>query len=181
MLKNEEEFNFTKTVKPNPLVQEDDDICKKRVKNYMSRKDQYEENKEKLYSIIWDQCIDVMQSKLQNKTTFQEIDKEIQCLNLLKKTKGVIFSFKSQQFLIMFMHIAYQKYFNSTQGKNESLNLHYKRSKTTVDVLEHYDANVCHHPGLILKRFHKDGGMNITLENMQLHREQYEEYGEEIK
>ena len=46
MLKNEEEFNFSKPIKPNPPKQEDEDIHKERVKIFVSRKDRYEENKE---------------------------------------------------------------------------------------------------------------------------------------
>ena len=90
------EFEFTKPIKPNPPTQEDEDIYKERVKIYVSRKDRYEENKDKLYSIIWGQCSNAMQSKLQNKTTFQDIDDNGQCLNLLKEIKGIIFNFETQ-------------------------------------------------------------------------------------
>ncbi len=79
-----------------------------------------------------------MQSKLQSNTLFHTIDEQRSCLLLLKEIKGVMFNFDAQQFPIMSMSIAAQKYYNIKQGRYESLTAYYKRFKTCVEVLDHY-------------------------------------------
>ena len=53
----------------------------------VSRKERYVENKDKLYSVIWGQCLDAIRSKLQGKTTFHVINESRDCLLLLKEIK----------------------------------------------------------------------------------------------
>lgn len=108
MLKHEKEFQFTRPSPPSSTptttrAQDsvDQDIYKEQIKGYVARKQKYDENKDKLYSVIWGQCSDNMQSRIQSDTIFQSIDEERSCLLLLKEIKGVMFNFESQQFPIM--------------------------------------------------------------------------------
>ena len=92
-----------------------------------------------------------------------------------------MFNFESQQYPIMSMHQVSQKYFNTKQGRFESLTKYYKRFKTTVEILEHYGANIWYHPSLILKEYKEDGHMNMTINNISNDKILYEEYGKVVK
>ena len=145
MLKHEDEFiieqptapavNQRSTRQNDKSYQVEIDIYKENVKMYVMRKNRYQENKEKLYSVIRGQCSDAMQSKLQSKSRFAEMDEERDCLKLLNEIKAVMFNFETQQYPDMSMHLACQKYFNFKQMKYKSVTDYYKRFKTTIKVL----------------------------------------------
>ena len=77
-----------------------------------------------------------------------------------------MFNFKSQEYPIMSLHHASQKYFNKNQGKDKSLTDYHKRFRTTVEVLEQYGADIWSHPRLILLKYHKEGHRNITIDGI---------------
>ena len=139
------------------------------------------ENKDKLYSVIWGQCLDIIQSKLQSKSTFNDIDESRNCILLLKEIKGIKYNFKSQQYPIMSMNQESVKYFTTRQGKFETLTEYYKRFKTNVEILEHYGANIWYHPSLILKEYKKDGHGDLTIKNISGDRLLFKRYSDIIK
>ena len=104
LLKNEREFEIDRPVAPDiprstrtgdNINQVEMDIYKENIKVYVSRQNRYQENKEKMYSVIWGQCSSSLQSKIQSKL-FQQIDRTRDCLQLLKEIKGVMFNFETQ-------------------------------------------------------------------------------------
>ena len=69
LLKNEREFEINRPVAPDiPRTtrtadnnnQVEMDIYKENIKVYVSRQNRYQENKEKMYSVIWGQCSDAL-------------------------------------------------------------------------------------------------------------------------
>ena len=188
MIKFEKEFVLDRPTQPanagtRTRAQEsmDQDIHREQVKMYVTRGEQYTENKDKLYSVLWGQCSNTIQSKLQSKPTFQAIDEDRDCLLLLKEIKGIMFNFETQQYPIMSMHRALQKYFNAKQGKSEGLTEYYKRFKTNVEILEHYGANVWYHPSLILKEYNEDGHPDVTIDTIHNDVAIYKQYGTVVK
>ena len=108
MLKHEKEYTFNKPSQPSSsgaTTRSQDaieqDIYKEQIKMYVSRRERYMENKDKLYSVIWGQCSDTIQSKLQGKSTFNHIDESRDCIMLLKEIKGIMYNFESQQYPAM--------------------------------------------------------------------------------
>ena len=188
MLKHEKEYTFDKPSQPNSpgtTTRSQDaleqDIYKEQIKMYVSRRERYMENKDKLYSVIWDQCSDTIQSKLQSKSTFNDIDESRNCIMLLKEIKGIMYNFKSQQYPIMSMDQASVKYFTTRQGKFETLTKYYKRFKTKVEILEHYGANIWYHPSLILKEYKQDDHDNMTINNISDNNILFTKYGNIVK
>ena len=185
MLKHEQDFELTRPNAPSGSTRSsstvDQDIYKEKIKGYVARMEKYTENKHKLYSVIWGQCSDSMQSKLQNKDDFDRIDEDHDCLRLLKEIKGVMFNFESEQYPIISMHQATYKYVTARQGKFKTLTEYYKRFKTIVEVLEHYGANIWLHPSLILKEYHRNSQSNITIN--QIHRDwgKYQKHSKTVK
>ena len=81
MIKYKKEFILTRTdpsTNIDTITRAQDtleqDIYKEQIKMYVSHREKYLENKDKLYSVIWGQSSDTIQSKLQSKSTFQHID-----------------------------------------------------------------------------------------------------------
>ena len=116
MLKHEKEYTFDKPSQPNnsgttTRSQDalDQDIYKEQIKMYVSRRERYMENKDKLYSVIWGQCSDTIQSKLQSKSTFNDINESRNCILLLKEIKGIMYNFESQQYPVISMDQAFVK------------------------------------------------------------------------
>ena len=67
LIKNLEEFVIPMPKEPlRPHTQLETDIYKEEIKQYVSRKSKYEANKISLYSIVWGQCTDGMQTKLES-------------------------------------------------------------------------------------------------------------------
>ena len=185
MLKHEEEFNFIPPSAPRITRSNENtveqDIYKEQVKMFVSRRERYNENKDKLFPLIWGQCSNSMQSKLQAKTGFHEIDQSRNCLQLIKEIKGVIFNFESQEYPVLSLHHASQKYFNTRQGKDESITEYHKRFRTTVEVLEHYGADIWSHPRLILLEYQREGHTNVTIDNIYRDQALFQKYKRVIK
>ena len=148
---------------------------------YVSRRERYMENKDKLYSVIWGQCSDTIQSKLQSKSTFNDIDESRDCIMLLKEIKGIMYNFESQQYPVMSMDQTSVKYFTTRQGKFETLTEYYKRFKTNIEILEHYGANIWYHPSLILKEYKQDGHNDTTIDNISDNNVLFKKYGDIVK
>ena len=80
MLKHKQDFVLACPSAPSGLTRSsntvEQDIYKEKIKGYVAQMEKYSENKHKLYSVIWGQCSDSMQSKLQNKDNFVRIDED---------------------------------------------------------------------------------------------------------
>ena len=197
MLKHGEDFVFTHPIHPSANVGAttthrartqaqdvqdiDQDIYKEKIKVYVARSEQYMENKQKLYSIIWGQYSSGMQSKLRGKPLFKDMDNKRDCILLIKEIKGIRFKFESQQYPIMSIYQAATKFPMCKKGKLESLNDNYKRFKTIVNILDHYQVDLWHQPTEIIKEFEKDGHTNITRHNMHKDKDTLDTYVNKVK
>ena len=92
-----------------------------------------------------------------------------------------MFNFKIQQYPIISMYLACQKYFNFKQGKHESVANYFKRFKTIIKLLEHYGSNVWGHPSLIIQEYKKNRQNDINKDNMRENLEAFQRYERIIK
>ena len=185
MLKHKQDFVLARPSAPSGSTRSsstvEQDIYKEKIKGYVARMEKYSENKHKLYSVIWGQYSDSMQSKLQNKDNFTKINEDQDCLRLLKEIKGVMFNFESEQYPIISMHQATYKYITARQGKTETLTDYYKRFKTIIEVLEHYGANIWTHLSLISKEYHRNRQNNISINQIHRDWEEYQKHSKTVK
>ena len=92
-----------------------------------------------------------------------------------------MFNFETQQYPILSMHLACQKFYNIKQGKFEELTNYHKRFKTIVDVLDHYGANIWAHPSLIIQEYKNNGDTEILEENIYDNMEEFNKHKLSVK
>ena len=96
------------------------EIWKKQISNYVKRAEMYNENKNKLYSVIWGQCSDTMKTKLKALKAYEEISEGSDSLKLLKEIKGISYRFETRNNLYSSMHDAKVAFYKNEQGKDET-------------------------------------------------------------
>ena len=63
-------------------------LYKMQMTRYMERTQTYEDNKKKLYMIVWDQCSRAMQNRLESGKGYKRMKSKKNVVKLLKKIKG---------------------------------------------------------------------------------------------
>ena len=76
----------------------------------------YNENIKKLYALVWGQCTDMMQQKLESSTGWDEIWRNGDGLKLLILIKNIAYAFQSQNYPGRAIHEAKKRYFNLMQN-----------------------------------------------------------------
>lgn len=126
-----DELNCTKTEKC---------IWEKQVDQYVKRLDQLEENIRTLYSLIWGQCSEVMQAKLEAMPEYAVASNDNDGVELLKLVKTISFNFQSQKYLHQAVHEAKRRFYTQYQGKTATAQEYLEQFKNHVDVLKHVGA-----------------------------------------
>ena len=102
----------------------------------------YNENLKKLYALVWGQCTDMMQQKLESSTGWDEIWRNGDGLKLLIMIKNIAYAFQSQNYPGRAIHEAKKRYFNLMQNGTTTLKEHLTVFNNLVDVLEHTGGNI---------------------------------------
>lgn len=118
-------------------------MLQQQVTIFMKRKDQYDTNKNSLYTIIWDQCSEALQAKLQGTPEYGNYA-PLSCprIEVLKHIKQVSLKFENITYKPAAVQDAQVALFSFYQTKQDSLHQYYLKFKDLVDVLEHYGAEV---------------------------------------
>ncbi|KAI2510111.1 hypothetical protein MHU86_4278 [Fragilaria crotonensis] len=102
----------------------------------------FNENVKKLYALVWGQCTDMMQQKLESSTGWDEIWRSGDGLKLLILIKNIAYAFQSQNYPGRAIHEAKKRYFNLMQNGSTTLKEHLTVFNNLVDVLEHTGGNI---------------------------------------
>lgn len=120
-----------------------------RVKAHSKRLLNYESNVKTLFSLVWGQCTEALQAKVEADTNYNNMAKVPQDgIQLLKIIKDIAFDYQSQKYLAHAISDAVFKFWTFQQG-NLPTTEYYERFKNHLKVLEHVGANIADHPGLI--------------------------------
>ena len=101
MLRDFADIQFDKLKPTNPGDNADKTnlrIWEKGVDEYAKRMTANRNNKEALYSIIWGQCSESMQSRLKTFDDYDTISEARSCLELLSVIKGITYKFETQRY-----------------------------------------------------------------------------------
>jgi hypothetical protein len=79
-------------------------IWEKIVDDFVIRKTILQENIKKTYSLIWGQCLDVMQQKVEAYPGYSNIAKTGNALALLQTIKNICYQFQVQRLLTQALH-----------------------------------------------------------------------------
>jgi hypothetical protein len=96
-------------------------IWEKFVDEFVTRKTILQENRKKTYSLIWGQCLDVMQQKVEAYPGYSNIAKTCNALALLQTIKNICYQFQVQKHLPQALHEAKRRFYNCHQLQNQSV------------------------------------------------------------
>jgi Reverse transcriptase (RNA-dependent DNA polymerase) len=126
----------------------------------------YNENIKKLYALVWGQCTDLMQQKLESSDGWDAIWRSGDGLKLLILIKNIAYAFQSQNYPARAIHEAKKRYFNLMQSATTTLKEHLTVFNNLVDVLEHTGGNIDDDVGV--ERFVLNGRDKATMTNAEL-------------
>ena len=121
------------------------------ITKYIKRRDKIQANLKKLFSLVWGQCTELMRTKLQQMPSYEEINAHQDSIGLIKSIKGLTFKFDLKQYAPMAMVNIDTRLYKFTQGRQVTDALYYEQFKSLVEVIEHYQGEIGHHPKLILQ------------------------------
>ena len=122
-----------------------------KIKRYLEREQVYEDNKKKLFLVVWDQCSRSMQSKLEALEKFPKIKKKRNVVKLLKNIKGIMYDFDETEFIATSLNSAIMGIYSCKQGNTESCQNYMARFRNNLEVLQYYEGDFGNHLGLIKK------------------------------
>ena len=126
-------------------------IHRQRVNQYLVREQSYEENKKKLFMVVWDQCSKSLQNRLESIQGFDKIKRKRDVLKMLKKIKSHMYDFDETEFLGTSLNTAVMSILNCKQGNSESNANYLARFRNNLDVLEYYGGTFGVHDSLVKK------------------------------
>ena len=102
----------------------------------VKRAEMYNENKNKLYSVIWGQYSDTIKTKLKALNSYEELSEGSDSLKLLKEIKGMSYHFETRDNSYSSMHEAKVAFYKNKQGKDEMNSDYLSRFKDIYQVVE---------------------------------------------
>ncbi len=122
---------------------------RKKFYRYLSRQEKLEDNLRSIYSLVWGQCSNEMQAKLQALDGYDNADKNCDCIWLLTQIKGVMFKFEGQK-EIFHAHVEARSRLETLKQKDsETTNSFLEQFQATVEAFEHYGGSIGSDRGLI--------------------------------
>ena len=110
-------------------------LGKKQLDLYWKRRGIYEDNKMKLYSLIWGQCSKTTQSKLETHIDYQQCKKDYDSLKLIKIIKEFVFKSDDQQYKYKAEDQVKRSYYNLRQTNTMSCQEYFEKVRNIIEVI----------------------------------------------
>jgi hypothetical protein len=104
-----------------------------------------------LYSIIWGQCSEAMQAKVQSDNYYNDMNEDCDSLELIKVIKGIAYKFESQKNIYLALDNAKCAFYTYHQGADKTNANCTSKFKNTIKVIEHYGGNIGEDKALMLE------------------------------
>jgi hypothetical protein len=142
-------FAFTPPTRPTiskEAYDDETDVSQKmefnaKLKTYMKRVEAIEGNSRIIYSVIWGQCSQMMQSKLETLPSYEKMRTNCDCASILKEIQGITHRFEGTRNIFVSLDDAWHRYYIFKQHQNQSLHDFHKEYQGILQVLEHYGAS----------------------------------------
>ena len=138
------------------IPEEDMDIYKEELKQYVKEKRSLSSTMQSLFNIIWGQCSQLMQHKLRAVSSFDTIEDQADTVSLLKEIRSITMQFESHMSIYDGIFEAKRRFFLYKQRPDESNETHLRTYKTLVDSVEHFGGSIMFDPGLLKYEQSKD-------------------------
>lgn len=135
-------------------------IWEERIKDFVKRETIMKENIKALYSLVWGQCSDPMQAKLESLPGFQDVFDRSDGIDLIRLIKNVSFNFESQKYLPHAIHEAKRRFFACSQGRTATCQEYLEKFQNLLSVLEAVGAVIG--PDTSVANALAGGGANVT-------------------
>jgi hypothetical protein len=124
------------------------ELWKDSVKQLGKRISYLDENTRTLYALVWGQCTDILQQKLESTEGFTSVWEEGQGISLLKMIKNITYSFQSQKYPGQSLFDAKKRFYNQVQGRTATVKEYFIQFQNLVDVIKHSGGNITDDNGM---------------------------------
>jgi hypothetical protein len=91
-------------------------MWEKKVDSISKREDQLEHNLRQVYALVWGQCTDILQQKIESEEGFATMSTENDGLLLLKTIKNITYRYQSQKYCPHSLFESKKRFFMQSQG-----------------------------------------------------------------
>ncbi|KAI2499082.1 Reverse transcriptase (RNA-dependent DNA polymerase) [Fragilaria crotonensis] len=109
----------------------------KEVDDYMKRIGALAENIRAMYSLVWGQCSDIMQQKIEACDGFKEMNMKRDGLKLLETIKNLSYQYQSQKYVAQSLLEAKKRFLNCSQGRTVTVKEYQTKFKNLYDVIKY--------------------------------------------
>lgn len=103
---------------------------------YLKKKDKYEEQKAKVFSIVVGQCETSMKNRIESQAGYATAEKDRDVIALLKMIKDIAFDANDKKYPPMQAALAWGQLTKMKQKEDEGLTAYYKRFESVVERIE---------------------------------------------
>ena len=150
-----EELSTPTLTEPLPLIQMDGTVTtinmkkwEKRYNRYLTREEQIENELKKIYAMIWGQCSDAMQTRIQESATYETTRQAKDAIGIVRIIKTISFNYRAHQEPVVAIDAVKHEFFKLCQGKHQSVQEFYGTFKNVVKVNEELGAEIGRDKGI---------------------------------
>jgi hypothetical protein len=121
----------------------------KEVDEYVRNKAYLEENLKTLYSLVWGQCTNVVQARIEALDEHKDISNRGNSIGLLKVIKALVYNFQSQKYWPLAIHDSMRHFYMIYQDKQAMCEAYLEKFQNCIDILEHCGGTVGQATGLL--------------------------------
>jgi hypothetical protein len=137
-------------------------VWDKEIDEYVKRKTQLADNMQTVYSLVWGQCTDVMQQKIEALSVYKTLTTNGDGLTVLKAIKGLMYNFQSQKYLPHALHESKRRFYLCSQGQHTTASTYLEQYQNIVDVIEHTRGLIGNDPGILEALATKKGTADLA-------------------
>ena len=123
-------------------------LWEKKIDSLSKREDQLEHNLRQVFALVWGQCTDILQQKIESEEGFASMSAENDGLLLIKTIKNITYQYQSQKYVPHSLFEAKKRYYMQYQGRTTTVQQFHVQFLNTVDVVKHSGGNIADDVGV---------------------------------
>jgi hypothetical protein len=117
-------------------------IWEKRLDAILKREDQLEHNIRQVYALVWGQCTEILQQRIEAEDGFASMSDENNGLLLLKTIKNITYRYQSQKYIPHSLFESKKRFYTQFQGRTMTTQQYHVQFQNAVDVIKHSGGNI---------------------------------------
>jgi hypothetical protein len=156
VLESIEDLTINTLTEPMPTEQEDGSVTlinmkkwEKRFQGYLSREELCNTALKKVFAIVWGQCSDATQTRIQEDKSYNAVQKTNDGIGLIKIIKSISFNYRAHQEPAVALDAEKYKLYKLTQNKHRTVQEYYDTFKNMVNINAELGAEIGRDLGLL--------------------------------